>query len=150
MCWKYQMVARLSWTGLGTAVGPRQIELWWAGATGAAADRSQGNHSVPQSAPTKREKLWKFVSSYIHPYIFYLLGNLMVRQALWHTVEPPLPLWQSPWPYLTLWVPPEFILCFKCLLGTKCGTILETSFISKLYGSPWSHLFPFVHCLGLF
>ena len=42
ICWESWKAAWLGWTGLGLAVGPPQIGLW---KTGAAADRSQGNHS---------------------------------------------------------------------------------------------------------
>ena len=35
----------LRWTGLGPAVGPPHKQLWRTGTAGAAADRSQGNHS---------------------------------------------------------------------------------------------------------
>ena len=49
MCWDCQKVAWLIWTWLGPAVGSPQIALWWAGAAGAATDRSQGNHSTRHS-----------------------------------------------------------------------------------------------------
>ena len=38
-------VRKGGWAGLGPPAGPHQNGLMWTGAAGAAADRSQGNHS---------------------------------------------------------------------------------------------------------